>query len=49
MSKILTYHLGQVNKTGEIKFMCEKEKEGRILFLITQLVKKEDGPVKILV
>ena len=45
----LTDHLNQIDKSGSIKFTYEKETDGKIPFLDTLIVKKEDGTVKLLV
>ena len=45
----LTDHLNTVDTTGSIKFTYEEEAEGRIPFLDTLIVRKEDGSVKLLV
>jgi hypothetical protein len=45
----LTEHLNTVDTTGSIKFTYEEETEGRIPFLDTLLVRKENGQVKLLV
>ncbi len=49
MSQRLTDHLNQVDKTNNTKFTCEEEKQCGIQFLDALVVKKQDGPVKILV
>ena len=48
-SEMLTDHLNAADETGNIKFTCEKEEAGKIPFLDTLIVKKEDGSVKLLV
>ncbi|XP_072033102.1 uncharacterized protein [Amphiura filiformis] len=45
----LTEHLNTVDTTGNIKFTFEEECEGKIPFLDTLIVRKEDGTVKLLV
>ena len=45
----LTDHINKVDKSGSIKFTYEKESEGKVPFLDTLIVKKEDGSVKLLV
>ena len=48
----LTEHLNKVDPTactGSIKFAFEEEDQGKIPFLDTLLVRKEDGSVKLLV
>ena len=45
----LTEHLNKVDPTGSIKFTFEEEDQGKIPFLDTLLVRKEDGSVKLLV
>ena len=45
----LTDHLNTVDPTGNIKFTHEEEDQGRIPFLDTLIVRKEDGSVKLLV
>ena len=42
-------HINKVDKSGSIKFTYEKESEGKLPFLDTLIVKKEDGSVKLLV
>ena len=42
-------HINQIDTSGSIKFTYEKESEGRIPFLDTYIVKREDGTVKLLV
>ncbi len=49
MSRRLTDHLNQADKTINITFTCEQKKDGRIPFLDALAVKKHDGSVKILV
>ena len=39
----LVDHLNRQDKTGRIKFMCEKEKDGRIAFLDSTIIHKRDG------
>ena len=45
----LTQHINQVDNSASIKFTYEQEKEGRIPFLDTLIVKKSDCTVKLLV
>ena len=45
----LTDHNDKVDISGSIKFTYEKESEGKLPFLDTLIVKKEDGSVKRLV
>ena len=45
----LTEHLNKVNPMGSMKFTFEVEDQGKIPFLDTLLVRKEDGSVKLLV
>ena len=45
----LTDHINQIDTSGSIKFTYEKESEGRMPFLDTYIVKREDGTVKLLV
>ncbi|XP_072052031.1 uncharacterized protein [Amphiura filiformis] len=45
----LTDHLNNTDPTDSIKFTYEKEVDGRIPFLDTLIVRKEDGSVKLLV
>ncbi|XP_072047082.1 uncharacterized protein [Amphiura filiformis] len=45
----LTDHLNNTDPTDSIKFTYEKEEQGRIPFLDTLIVRKEDGSVKLLV
>ena len=45
----LTDHINKVDKSGSIKFTYEKKSEGKLPFLDTLIVKKEDGSVKLLV
>ncbi|XP_072017194.1 uncharacterized protein [Amphiura filiformis] len=45
----LTDHLNTIDKTDSIKFTYEEEKEGKIPFLDTLIVRKPDGSVKLLV
>ncbi|XP_072023172.1 uncharacterized protein [Amphiura filiformis] len=45
----LTDHLNNTDPTDSIKFTYEKEEQGRIPFLDTLIVRKEDGSVKSLV
>ncbi|XP_072039396.1 uncharacterized protein [Amphiura filiformis] len=45
----LTEHLNTVDTTGNIKFTYEEECDGKIPFLDTLIVRKEDGTVKLLV
>ena len=45
----LTDHINQIDKSGSIKFTYEEEEQGRIPFLDTLIVRKEDGSVKVLV
>ena len=39
----LVEHLNKQDETGRIKFTCEKEKDGRIAFLDTTIIHREDG------
>ncbi len=43
----LTDHINKVDKSDSIKFTFDKEAEGKIPFLDTQIVKKEDGSMKL--
>ena len=45
----LTDHLNQVDTTNNIKFMHEEEKEGKIPFLDTLIIRKPSGTIKLLV
>ena len=45
----LTDHINQVDKSGSIQFTYETESDGKIPFLDTLIVKKEDGSVKLLI
>jgi hypothetical protein len=45
----LTDHINQVDKSNSIKFTYEQEVEGKIPFLDTLIVRKEDCTVKLLV
>ena len=45
----LTDHINTIDKSGSIKFTYEEETEGKLPFLDTLIVKKEDGTVKLLV
>ncbi|XP_072028416.1 uncharacterized protein [Amphiura filiformis] len=45
----LTEHLNGVDTTGNFKFTYEEEQNGKIPFLDTLIVRKEDGSVKLLV
>ena len=45
----LTDYLNKVDPTGSIKFTFEEEDQGKIPFLDTLLIRKEDGSVKLLV
>ncbi|XP_072051531.1 uncharacterized protein [Amphiura filiformis] len=45
----LTEHLNTIDPTGSIKFTHEEEDQGKIPFLDTLIVRKEDGSVKMLV
>ncbi|XP_072023392.1 uncharacterized protein [Amphiura filiformis] len=45
----LTDHLNTIDPTGSIKFTHEEEDQGKIPFLDTLIVRKEDGSVKLLV
>ena len=45
----LTDHINSIDQSGSIKFTYEKEKDGKLPFLDTLIVKKEDGTVKLLV
>ena len=44
---MLTEHLNQVDKTGNITFAFEEEEHGSIPFIDTKLTRKEDGRVKV--
>ncbi|XP_072022109.1 uncharacterized protein [Amphiura filiformis] len=48
-TKQLTEHLNGVDTTGNIKFTYEEEQNGKLPFLDTLIVRKEDGSVKLLV
>ena len=45
----LTDHINKVDGSGSIKFTFEKESEGKLPFLDTLIVRKEDGSLKLLV
>ncbi len=45
----LTDHINTIDATGNIKFTFEQEDAGKIPFLDTLIVRKEDGSVKLLV
>ena len=45
----LTEHINKVDPSGSIKFTYEKEEDGKLPFLDTIIVRKEDGSVKLLV
>ena len=45
----LTDHLNQVDTTNSIKFTREEEKEGKIPFLDTLIIRKPNGAIKLLV
>ncbi|XP_072014982.1 uncharacterized protein [Amphiura filiformis] len=45
----LTDHLNQTDDTDSIKFTFEKKEDGKIPFLDTLIVRREDGSVKLLV
>ncbi|XP_072048491.1 uncharacterized protein [Amphiura filiformis] len=45
----LSDHLNQTDDTDSIKFTFEKEEDGKIPFLDTLIVRREDGSVKLLV
>ena len=45
----LTDHLNQVDTTNSIKFTHEEEKEGKIPFLDTLIIRKPNGTIKLLV
>ena len=45
----LTDHLNTIDDTNSIKFTYEEEKEGKMPFLDTLIVRHEDGSVKLLV
>ncbi|XP_072048630.1 uncharacterized protein [Amphiura filiformis] len=45
----LTEHLNTIDPTGSIKFTHEEEDQGKIPFLDTLIVRREDGSVKMLV
>ena len=47
--KELTDHLNTIDDTNSIKFTYEEEKEGKMPFLDTLIVRREDGSVKLLV
>ena len=48
-SQKLTDHLNTIDPTGKIKFTYEEEEQGKIPFLDTLIVRKEDGSLKLLV
>ena len=45
----LTDHINKVDESGSIKFTFEKESDGKLPFLDTLIVRKEDGSLKLLV
>ncbi|XP_072014996.1 uncharacterized protein [Amphiura filiformis] len=45
----LTEHLNQIDDTNSIKFTYEPEKDGKIPFLDTLIVRRDDGTIKLLV
>ena len=45
----ITDHTNQVDKSGFIKFTYETESDGKLSFLDTLIVRKDDGSVKLLV
>ncbi|XP_072028085.1 uncharacterized protein [Amphiura filiformis] len=45
----LTDHLNQADDTDSIKFTFEKEADGKIPFLDTLIVRRDDGSVKLMV
>ncbi|XP_072035572.1 uncharacterized protein [Amphiura filiformis] len=45
----LTDHLNSIDDSNSIKFTFEEEKDGRIPFLDTLIVRRDDGSVKLLV
>ncbi len=45
----LTDHINQIDKSGSIKFTYETESDGKLPFLDTSIVRKDDGSVKLLV
>ncbi|XP_072033222.1 uncharacterized protein [Amphiura filiformis] len=45
----LTEHLNQIDDTNSIKFTYEQEKDGKIPFLDTLIVRRDDGTIKLLV
>ena len=45
----LTDHINKVDESGSIKFTFEKESEGKLPFLDTLIVRKENGSLKLLV
>ena len=47
--KELTDHLNTIDDSNSIKFTFEEEKEGKMPFLDTLIVRREDGSVKLLV
>jgi len=44
----LTDHINTIDPTGNIKFTYEEDKDKQIPFLDTFLVRRKDGPVKLL-
>ncbi|XP_072039091.1 uncharacterized protein [Amphiura filiformis] len=45
----LTDHLNQADDTDSIKFTFEKEADGKIPFLVSLIVRRDDGSVKLMV